>query len=197
MKSNYTFSCLRLRKCFIRIIAISFISIFFTTPSFASECRVTSSRPVVDYGKLVPGQEEHLAKGNMYPLNERNIVVNAFCSEPKKISLLFNGMTKNGVFNFGENGFVTIEASQAILDGKHVLLGNIRDRGNMSFTGALKDRVVILNNTHLVPVSGSSVLIGQQFQLMLKIRPMMNVRGLNPSDQTILRSSVNIEIITD
>lgn len=181
-------------KCLLIILAILGA---FSAPSFASDCRVTLSRPLVDYGKLVPEQAEQFNNGSVYPLTESNVLINAFCSEPKRISLAFSGMTKNGLISFGDNGFVAIEAFQATLDGKHVQLGKTTGPGNMLLTGPSREHAVVLNNTSLVPVGGQSIIEGQQFQVTLKLKPVMNLRGLKPSDQSLMKSDLHVQVISE
>jgi len=160
----------------------------------ASDCRVTLSRPVVDYGKWVPGEDSGPNRGNIYPLNENDVVVSALCSEPQKMALFFSGTPRDGGFLFGDKGVLAVEASQPMLDGKSVRLGKSAGQGVLSIEGGSEEKVIVRNNDGLMPVSDRQVVTGQQFQVTLKLKPVMNASGLKPADQTLIKSALNIRV---
>jgi len=162
--------------------------------AWASDCQVTLSRPVVDYGKWVPGEENGPNRGNIYPLSENNVMVNAFCSEPQKMALFFSGTPRDGGFLFGDKGVLAIEAYQSTVDGKHVRLGKSAGMGGVSVEGGAEEKVIVRNNDGLMPVNDQQVVVGQQFQVLLKLKPVLNASGLKPADQTLIKSALNIRV---
>jgi len=160
----------------------------------AVDCRVTISRPVVDYGRLVPGEEHRAIKGSLYPLEENDVVVSAFCSEPQKMTLFFGGNTTGGGFLFGDKGVLVVEATQALLDGKSVRLARTAGQGVLKNNGASEDNLIVTGNDGVVPVSDSLVVSGQQLQVTLKLKPLMNASGLKPADQTLLKSELTVRV---
>lgn len=163
----------------------------------AADCRVTLSRPLVDYGKLVPGEGLHAMKGSLYPLNEDDVVVSAFCSEPQKMGLFFSGSPQEGGFLFGNNGVLFVAARQATLDGKSVRLGKSAGQGVLNMTGTAQEMVVVQNNNGLLPIIDQEVASGQQFRVTLRLKPLMNAAGLKPADQTLIKSNLSILVVTE
>lgn len=163
----------------------------------AEDCQVTLSRPVVDYGRLTPGEGQKPVRGSLYPLSENDVVVSAYCNAPQKMALFFSGSAREGGFLFGERGLLNVEASQATLDGKRVRLGKTPGQGVVALSGAAGDKMVVRNNDGLVPVTGSEVGSGQQFQVTLTLKPLLNAGGLKPADQTLMKSDLMVRVETE
>ncbi|MGR7464476.1 hypothetical protein ACU60T_25275 [Klebsiella aerogenes] len=165
--------------------------------ALASDCQVTLSRPVVDYGHLTPGDGQKAIRGSLYALSESEVVVSAYCAMPQEMALFFSGTPKDGGFLFGSNGVLGVEASQATLDGASVKLGKTSGQRVVALSGSAGDRVVVSNNDGLVPVINQALQEGQRFSVVLRLKPLMNASGLKPADQTLLKSDLNIRVDTE
>jgi hypothetical protein len=160
----------------------------------ADDCQVTLSRPVVDYGRWVPGEGDHPARGSLYTLDESDVVVTAFCSTPRKMALFFTGVARDDGFLFGDRGSMTVEAFQPLLDGRRVRLGKSAGQGTVNTQGAPEDRVIVHNNDGLAPVDDGLTAAGQQIQVTLRLKPQVSTGGLKPADQTLVKSALNIRV---
>lgn len=190
-----TTACSRPRRGALTVGALLALSVAGgLLPAFAraSDCQVTVSRPVVDYGKLVP-ESIH---GGTKPLTESVVTVNASCDAPRKMALFFSGSARGGDFLFGDRGVMTVEVSQATLDGKSVRLGKTVP-GGMRPAGESTDRTAVHNGDGVMPVSGGSAAEGQQLQLTLTLTPRMVSGELRPADQQLLTSNLSVRVETE
>ncbi|MDY3572508.1 hypothetical protein [Enterobacter hormaechei] len=165
--------------------------------TLASDCQVTLSRPVVDYGRMTPGEGQKALRGSLYALSENEVVASAYCTSPQKMALFFSGTPKDGGFLFGGSGLLGVEAAQATLDGKSVKLGKTPGQGVIALSGTAGDSAVVSNNDGLVPVINQTPQSGQRFSVVLTLKPLMNASGLKPADQTLLKSDLNIRVDTE
>lgn len=179
-----------------QILSALMLSLILPGLAVASDCQLTLSRPVVDYGRLTPGEGEQAVRGNLYPLGENEVVVSAYCATPQKMALFFSGTPKGKGFLFGDNGVLGVVASQATLDGRVVRLGKTPGQGVVALTGNAQAQTVVSNNDGLAPVINQTLQSGQRFSVVLKLKPLMNAAGLKPADQTLLKSDLHIRVDT-
>ncbi|MFU0448639.1 hypothetical protein ACMZZG_24630, partial [Pseudocitrobacter faecalis] len=87
--------CLRSLMFLVSVLTVS-------SPAFA-ECNVTVSNNNVDYGRI-SSNEVSQHHGDWYSLDERDVRVNAFCSDPQAMALFFSDSSGLQRFRFGDNG---------------------------------------------------------------------------------------------
>ena len=166
-----------------------------SAPVFA-DCNVTVSDNNVDYGR-VSSNEVSQHHGDWYSLDERDVRINAFCSEPQAIALFISDSSGLRRFRFGDNGDLVITAQQGMLDGRSVDLGKTHTHGEFYPMGSNNRRkLLVLNNEGLLPVRGGDVAIGQQFSFVLHLKPALKTgRHASSGDEELL-TNLNVQLET-
>lgn len=164
------------------------------TSAARAECEVNVSDTTVDYGKL-SSSELATHRGGVYTLDEREVRVNAICSEPQTMALFISDDSGLQRFRFGDEGDILVSAQQAVLDGKAVNLGKTLTHG--TFTpqqGRNRKRVLVLNNDGLLPVRNGDVPVGQQFSVVLHIRPTLRSGSHHLHDDINLMTNFTVQL---
>lgn len=183
-----------MKRC-LRVMLILVSVLTSSSPVFA-DCNVTVSDSNVDYGR-VSSNEVSQHHGDWYSLDERDVRINAFCSEPQAIALFISDSSGLRRFRFGENGDLLITAQQGMLDGRSVDLGKTRTHGAFSPMGSKNRRkLLVLNNEGLLPVRGGDVAIGQQFSLVLHLKPALKTGKHSSSGDEELLTNLNVQLET-
>ncbi|WBM68769.1 hypothetical protein OH773_11135 [Buttiauxella sp. WJP83] len=159
-----------------------------------AECNVAVSDNNVDYGKL-SDNEISSHRGGVYTLDERDVRVNAICSEPQSMALFISDDSGLKRFRFGDSGDLLVSAQQGLLDGRPVDLGKTLTHG--SFVPTLdrsKNKVLVLNNDGLLPVRNGEAAVGQQFSFVLHIRPALKPGLQSAHDEEDLLSNLMIQL---
>jgi len=165
----------------------------FCVSAVRAECDVTVSENTVDYGKLSHSDISH-HRGEMYALDEREVRVNAICSEPRTMAIFISDDSGLKRFQFGDNGDILVSAQQGVLDGKPVDLGKTLTQGSFTPAGRHKRKMVILNNDGLLPVRNGEVAVGQQFSFLLHLRPALKSGGHSAHDEEDLLANLFIRL---
>ncbi|GHD96635.1 hypothetical protein GCM10011445_36720 [Pseudocitrobacter faecalis] len=180
--------CLRSLMFLVSVLTVS-------SPAFA-ECNVTVSNNNVDYGRI-SSNEVSQHHGDWYSLDERDVRVNAFCSEPQAMALFFSDSSGLQRFRFGDNGNLVITAQQGMLDGRRVDLGKSRTHGIFSPMGTKNRRtLLVLNDEGILPVRGGEVAIGQQFSFVLHLKPALKAGQHSSSADEELLTNLNVQLET-
>lgn len=180
-------------KIFPTLIATVFAALFFSG-IVRAECNVTVSENTVDYGKL-SSSEVSAHRGDRYILDEREVRVNAFCSEPQSIAIFVGDGSGLKRFQFGNAGDVLVTAQQGLLDGRPVDLGKTLTQGSfMPKQGRNRKNVLVLNNEGLLPVRNGEVPVGQQFSFILHLRPMLKAGQHSAQDEDNLLSTLRLQL---
>lgn len=159
-----------------------------------AECDVSVSDNTVDYGKL-SNSDISSHRGGVYALDEREVRVNAICSEPQSMAIFISDDSGLKRFRFGDSGDIVISAQQGLLDGRPVNLGKTLTHG--SFTPKQeRDRrkILVFNNDGLLPVRNGEVPVGQQFSFLLHIRPALKPGLQSMKDEETLLSNLIIRL---
>lgn len=158
-----------------------------------SHCRVTLSRPVVDYGHISQ-QELHEYRKGWYQLGENSVIASAWCERPQKIAIFISGKAKGKKFQFGDDGKLLIVASQATLDGHSVLLG--KTSGATPFITQLPghNQVQVSNGEGVLPINNEEFPSGQQYSIVLKLSPQIDSTQHKTADNTDYISNLHIQV---
>jgi len=161
-----------------------------------ADCQVSLSNANVSYGQV---KQEDVIKhsGQLTALNERNIQLNAVCDTPQKMAIFVNGSAVDKGFRFANNSLMTVEASNATLDGKSVRLGLTSSHKPFNVSDAQNDHVLLSSNQGLLPLEGATVATGQQFSVTLTLKPMISTQDTQVRDQTTLESRVLFTVETE
>lgn len=180
--------CLRVLMFLVSVMTAS-------SPAFA-DCNVTVSDNNVDYGRI-SSNEVSQHHGDWYALDERDVRINAVCSEPQAMALFISDSSGLRRFRFGDSGDLVVTAQQGMLDGRRVDLGKSRTHGAFSPTGTRNRKaLLVLNNEGLLPVRGGEVAIGQQFSVVLHLRPALKAGQLSSSGEEELLTNLNVQLET-
>lgn len=159
-----------------------------------AECNVSVSDTTVDYGKL-SNSEITRHRSGVYTLDEREVRINAVCSEPQAMALFISDDSGLRRFRFGDNGDILISAQQAVLDGKPVDLGKTLIHGSfVPKQERNRRKLLVLNNDGLLPVRNGEVPLGQQFSVLLHIRPALKPGMQHPQDEEDLLANLTVQI---
>lgn len=176
------------------IMKLTLLAGLFCASAARAECDVTVSDTTVDYGKL-SNNDITSHRGGVYTLDEREVRVNAICSEPQAIALFVSDDSGKRRFRFGDNGDILISAQQAVLDGKPVDLGKTLTHGSfVPKQERNRKKIVVLNNDGLLPVRNGEVPDGQQFSVLLHIRPALKSERQHPQDEEDLLANLTVQI---
>lgn len=161
-----------------------------------ADCQVSLSNANVSYGQI---KQEDVIKhpGQLTALNERNIQLNAVCDTPQKMAIFVTGSAVDKGFRFANNSLMTVEASNATLDGKSVRLGLTSSHKPFSVADAQNASVMLSNNQGLLPLDGATVGLGQQFSVTLTLKPMVSAQDTKVRDKTTLESRVLFTVETE
>lgn len=161
-----------------------------------ADCQVSLSNANISYGQV---KQEDVIKhpGQLTALNERNVQLNAVCDTPQKMAIFLNGSTVGKGFRFANNSLMTVEASNATLDGKSVRLGLTSSHKPFNVSDAQNDHVQLGNNQGLLPLEGATVATGQQFSVTLTLTPMVSAQDTQVRDKTTLESRVLFTVETE
>lgn len=176
------------------IVKIMLLAGLLCTSAARAECDVTVSENTVDYGKLSHSDiSSH--RGDVYTLDEREVRVNAVCSEPQAMALFISDDSGLRRFRFGDTGDILISAQQAVLDGKPVDLGKTLTHGSfMAKKNRNTKKVLVLNHDGLLPVRNGEVPVGQQLSLLLHIQPVLKPGLQHPLDEDDLLANLTIQL---
>lgn len=176
------------------IIKFTLLAGLLCTSAARAECDVTVSDTNVDYGKL-SNNDITSHRGSVYTLDEREVRVNAICSEPQAMALFISDDSGERRFRFGDNGDILISAQQAVLDGKPVDLGKTLTHGSfVPKQERNRKKVLVMNNDGLLPVRNGEVPAGQQFSVLLHIRPALK-QGIHAvQDETNLMTNLTVQL---
>lgn len=176
------------------IIKLTLLAGLFSASAARAECEVSVSDTTVDYGNL-SNSEIISHRGGVYMLDEREVRVNAICSEPQAMALFISDDSGQRRFRFGDNGDILISAQQAVLDGKSVDLGKTLTHVSL-FPKQERNRkkVWVLNDEGLLPVRNGEVAVGQRFSVLLHIRPALNPGQQHAQDQENLLANLIVQL---
>lgn len=173
------------------LLSLSMLSVSATS---LADCSVSVSDSTVDYGRISRSDVNNL-HGDWYGLDERDVRINAFCSEPQNMALFISDGSGLRGFRFGESGNIIITARQAMLDGHAVDLGKTNIHGDFIPMGNKNRRTaLVLNNDGLLPVRGGEVATGQQFSLMLHLKPTLKSGHVYSSDEDELLTNLSVQL---
>jgi hypothetical protein len=161
-----------------------------------SQCSVTLSRPVVDYGHISQ-QELHEYRKGWYRLGENSVIASVWCDSPQKIAIFISGKTKGKEFQFGDEGKLLIVASQATLDGHSVQLG--KTSGAVPFITQLPghNQLPVSSGDGLLPIKNEDIPSGQKYSIELKLSPQIDSTQHKTTDNTNYTSDLHIQIATN
>lgn len=158
-----------------------------------AQCQLSLSRAEINYGKVHDG--DYSGQHNRWKtLNDRNVQMTAICDSPVKMAIFAQGGTQDDGFRFGTDSIMLVAASNATLDGIPVMLGKTISHGPFTLNGTASDKKLLRDNEGLVPVSGEQILEGQQFSVMLTVRPALSDRDTQVSDKTKAESDLHFYI---
>lgn len=159
-----------------------------------AECQLHITSPIIDYGNISHDEFSSSHK-KWITLNEREVNIYTFCSEPQKIAFFVTGEQGVKGFRMGGDGEVLISAGQAILDGKSVTIGETVSHSPFvlkSHSG--RGPHVLLNNHGLIPIKNESILSGQQFSVTLRIKPILYDNTRRRTENIELTSMIHISV---
>ncbi len=176
------------------ILTLTLLAGLLCVSAARAECDVTVSETTVDYGKL-SNSELTSHRGGVYTLDEREVRVNAVCSEPQEMALFISDDSGQRRFRFGDSGDIVISAQQAVLDGKPVDLGKTLTHGSFEPKQERnRKKLLVLNNDGLLPVRNGEVPVGQQFSVLLRIRPALKPEQQHPQDEEDLLANLTVQV---
>lgn len=176
------------------ILTLTLLAGLLCAGTARAECDVTVSDTTVDYGKL-SNSEVTSQRGGVYTLDEREVRVNAICSEPQAMAIFISDDSGQRRFRFGDSGDILISAQQAVLDGKPVDLGKTLTHGSFVLKQERnRKKLLVLNNDGLLPVHNGEVPVGQQFSVLLHIRPALKPQQQHPQDEEDLLANLTVQI---
>nr|WP_312985554.1 hypothetical protein [Atlantibacter sp.] len=161
-----------------------------------AQCQLSLSRAEINYGKVHDSDYSGQHK-RWKILNDRNVQMTAMCDGQVKMAIFAQGGTQDDGFRFGADSIMLVTASNATLDGKPVMLGKTISHGSFTLNGAASDKKLLQDNEGLVPVSGEQILEGQQFSVMLTVRPALSERDTQVSDKTKTESDLHFNVETE
>jgi hypothetical protein len=176
-------------------IAITLLTLIFS-PAIMANCQVSLSKHDVSYGQIK--QTDTVATVKQWStLDDRQLQLIAYCSEPQKIALFFDGKMGDQAFSFGDKSRLIVTASHATLDGKAVQLNHTTNHGQFMPMGKIVDEHPVRAGQGLIPVQGGEVLVGQQFSLTLTLKPTLVHSEFNVKDKTDLSSHIQVSVETE
>lgn len=165
--------------------------------ALADDCSITLSQPVVDYHQL---QRENIVKTQQdwHKMPEREVNVNIFCPDEKKIGVLVQGIAgEKGRFLFGEKGGIAVKIENMIVDGKTYNVGKTTDQVNLTPQGDAATSLYLKNNEAVVAVENNQVPDAQQMSFTVTIFPVLRDNAFrNTKDVTQLESDLTWKIVT-
>jgi hypothetical protein len=159
----------------------------------SADCQVSISQHDVNYGQIRRSDIVNTVK-QWSSLADRQIHLLAYCTEPQKMALFFDGKTGEQTFAFGDNSRLIVTADHAMLDGKVVQLNHTANHDIFVSAGRTSAEHPVRAGQGLMPVSGSEVLMGQQFSVTLTLKPMLNRSELSTRDRRDLSSAIQISV---
>ena len=161
-----------------------------------AQCQLLLSRAEINYGKVHDGDYSGQHK-RWKTLNDRNVQMTAICDSPIKMAIFAQGGEQDEGFRFGTDSVMLVAASNATLDGKPVMLGKTLSHGPFVLNGAASDKKLLRDNEGLVPVSDEQIPEGQQFSVMLTVRPALSERDMQVKDKSKAESDLHFNVETE
>ena len=181
---------------FKQILALVLLTAAISQAALA-DCQVTISQPEVNYGKIKRSDMTSTAQ-QWNALPERTVQLTVWCPQPQKMALFFEGNSGDkGAFVFGDQSAMMVVASQATLDGNAVSLNHTDSHGVFGINGETRDKQLVKAHQGLLPVRGDQVMSGQQFSMLLTLKPAMRKSELSVKDSHEMESNIQIQLETE
>lgn len=155
-----------------------------------SDCHLTQSTPVIDYGQLPPASG-HPSQTTL-TLSERTVTVTVDCPQPQRVVLFFDGDRLAGQdFGFGEQGTVRVRVSSGTVDGRRVSLARWHK------DALPEERLTVLTGDGMVWKEGLTSVSGSLFSVVIGVEPTLQAHSLRPRDITTLEGRIRLRLETD
>ncbi len=158
-----------------------------------AQCQLSLSRAEINYGKVHDSDYSGQHK-RWKTLNDRDVQLTAICDAPAKMAIFVHGGDQDEGFRFGSDSVVLVAASSATLDGKQVMIGKTISHSPFALNGNASDKRLLRDNEGIVPVSGEQTLEGQQFSVMLTVRPALSDRDTQVNDKSKAESNLHFNV---
>ncbi|MGN7915767.1 hypothetical protein [Enterobacter sp. 22466] len=163
----------------------------------APDCQVLMSQQQIDYGAVTEAQLQ--APAGKYPaghgwgaLAARDLTVTVVCPQPGRIRLYFDGdSASRGLFRYGEEGVVRVQASSAVMDNRPVRLRRVTAGGEQ----VVRDALNIHAGDGLSLVDGHEVS-GKTASIQLTIMPWLKKTVLSQRERLQLLENIRIRVET-
>lgn len=175
------------------LLALIFL---FLPPRFAlGVCQLTISRPVLNYGRV--HEKNYVAQFRRWKiLNERELQLTALCEEPAEIAIFTDGGDQPYGLRFATDSLLNVIATNALLDGKSVMLGKTLSHAPFVVRGITRDKKLILNHQGIMPMEGERIAKGRKFTVTLKIFPGLSEKDTAVKDSTTLEANLHFSVET-
>lgn len=159
----------------------------------AQECKVNLSNSNVDFGRVIQsGANSTLSVGNIHALGNRTISLNAICPQDSKMVLSLRGTQLGEQFKFAKQGSISVNLSNALLDGRRVDLAQVKTPGGVP--GVVAASVVAVPGEIVMPMSGGVPAQGAVLSIQIEVRPLVPVAELRTRDATTLEADLSFEV---
>lgn len=168
------------------------IALLISSSQVLAECTLLQNHQSLSYGRLSAAERQ--AQGDIIDLPEKQIVINITCDEPQQIRL-FTGTTspKGGQFGFGNDGVMTVTASQAIVDDNSVRLAVVHAGDASQITNGSQE-ITSKVNQGIAFVNGKE-LRGKAASVTLTLKPRFKNGDI--TDKTTWRGNLRVRMVTE
>lgn len=166
-------------------------AVLFAVPVLSwADCQLIASQQKMTYSRLSAAERQQ-ANAQFITLPEKQIQVQAVCSEPQRIRLFVGSdLSRNGTFSLGSEGEMQIIALNAHVDDRPVQLATVQMNDAIPRTGGSQQLNVVLNQG-LAFITDEEVLgktASVTFSVVSRIKPG------TITERTTWRGNLNIKL---
>lgn len=137
----------------------------------AERCQLMISESDIDYGSITRYRLESGGNAAELSLGKRRMMLNVTCSSASLLGMVFRGPSSGADYVFGKSGKVTMQLSEAQVDGRPVQVGNAGAAGTMPVSPAATAR--FMPGQVIVPVIDGKPAQGTRFSAAVEVEPVV------------------------
>lgn len=158
-----------------------------------TNCTMSVSSPVVDYGLMSRGQLQNLPGENVTP-GSRSLTLSVVCPYSRTMKLLVEGESReHGELRYGKRGVTQFRLLDVQLDGHPVELQTLTSAGELTGADSLKTSLLV--GQRWIPVILGRFAEGKTLTARLDIQPMIPETEVRVSSPQLSESMLTLRLV--
>lgn len=165
--------------------------------SYAEDCQITLSQPIVNYNTIHKDTLEKKEQG-WYQMAETEVNLNVICPQPQQMAVMLRGTSVQGSdFLFGKNGEIVVKIDAMTVDSKSYTLGKTVDEINFTPQKGTTTPLYMQDSEAVIALDNRTVPTGQQMSFRVTLTPKLKESAFaSLQDQATLENNLTWSLLT-